>query len=403
MLPHNWRVLNFSRMIFLAALALLAGCKSAPRDNSGVPESEQNAQLIERPSPDFTPSPAPALRPIPPVTNAVMPTVSAPRTNLATGTKTNFFTAPKTNLASFPTPPKIVHRPVPMTFTSLNNWAADNGLNPAMKLTSLPVLTYSMSSRHGTLVLEVGTREATWRGMSLHLGFAPEMVDGQLCVHGLDIVKTLSPLMVDAPPNFAPHKTICLDPGHGGINGGTVSIDGRAEKEFTLDWARRLGNLLSASGWTVFFTRTNDLDVALSNRVAVAEAHHADLFLSLHFNSSAPDHRQSGLETYCLTPTGMPSTLTRGYADPWTDHYPNNAHDAENIQLATRLQAALLPASGEEDRGIRRARFMGVLLGQRRPAVLIEGGYLSNKIEAEKIGNGDFRQKLAEAVASALR
>jgi N-acetylmuramoyl-L-alanine amidase len=229
-------------------------------------------------------------------------------------------------------------------------------------------------------------------------------VDGQLHVHGLDITKTLAPLLIDAPPNFAPHKTICLDPGHGGINGGTISaLDGRAEKEFTLDWARRLGNLLSASGWTVFYTRTNDLDVSLSNRVAVAESHQTDLFISLHFNSSAPDHRQSGLETYCLTPTGMPSTLTRGYTDAWSDIYPNNAHDIANIQLATRLHSVLLPASSEEDRGIRRARFMGVLLGQRRPAVLIEGGYLSNRNEAERIENGEFRQKLAEAVASALR
>ena len=135
----------------------------------------------------------------------------------------------------------------------------------------------------------------------------------------------------------------------------------------------------------------------------MAEAHHADLFVSLHFNSAAPDHRQSGLETYCLTPTGMPSTLTRGYSDVWTDNYPNNFYDVENLQLATRLHAAVLTASSAEDRGIRRARFMGVLLGQHRPAVLIEGGYLSNKIEAEKIESGAYRQKLAEAIANALR
>jgi N-acetylmuramoyl-L-alanine amidase len=393
-------------MIFLTALVIVAGCKSAPHDNSGVPDSEQNAQLIEKPSPDFTPSPAfltAPLKPIPLVTNpAPLFVATVPRTNFFAAPKTNAnFLAAKTN---FSAPTKMVHRALPLTFTPLDRWAADNNLKPAVKLTSSPVLTYSISSRNGICVLEVGTREATWRGMSIHLGFAPEMVDGQLHVHGLDITKTLAPLLVDVPPNFAPHKTICLDAGHGGINGGTISaLDGRAEKEFTLDWARRLGNLLSASGWTVFYTRTNDLDVSLSNRVAVAESHQTDLFISLHFNSSAPDHRQSGLETYCLTPTGMPSTLTRGYADVWSDIYPNNAHDIANIQLATRLHSVLLPVSSEEDRGIRRARFMGVLLGQRRPAVLIEGGYLSNRNEAERIENGEFRQKLAEAVASALR
>lgn len=376
----------------MGVVALLAGCAGAPRDNSGVLVSEQNAQFVERPSADIVPSavaPVPQAITIPPSTGAVV-TVHANLTNAAA-----------TNV---PAPLKNVHRPIPPTFTSLNNWAADYQLNPPKRLTASPVVTYAVSSRNGTCVLEIGSREATWRGMSVHLGFSPEMIDGQIFVHGLDIIKTLSPLLVaSVPSSFGSQRIIVLDPGHGGINGGTVSIAGRAEKEFTLDWARRLGSLLTTSGWTVFLTRTNDSDVSLSNRVAFAEAHHADMFLSLHFNSAAPDHRQSGLETYCLTPTGMPSTLTRGYSDSWADSYPNNAYDLENLQLAVRLHGALLATGGVEDRGIRRARFMGVLLGQRRPAVLIEGGYLSNKIEADKIASGEYRQKLAEAVARALR
>jgi N-acetylmuramoyl-L-alanine amidase len=87
----------------------------------------------------------------------------------------------------------------------------------------------------------------------------------------------------------------------------------------------------------------------------------------------------------------------------WTERYPNNAFDAANLQLAIRLHAALLQASGEADRGVRRARFMGVLLGQKRPAVLIEGGFLSNPQEAEKIESPAFRQKLAAAVAEVLQ
>src|SRR4029077_10804117 len=116
-----------------------------------------------------------------------------------------------------------------------------------------------------------------------------------------------------------------------------------------------------------------------------AEAHHADLFISLHFNSAAPDKKQAGLETYCLTPMGMPSTLTRGFADLTYESLPNNNFDAQNLQLAVLLHKTLLHASGEEDRGVRRARFIGVLRGQKRPAVLIEGGYLSNPHEAARI------------------
>jgi N-acetylmuramoyl-L-alanine amidase len=127
------------------------------------------------------------------------------------------------------------------------------------------------------------------------------------------------------------------------------------------------------------------------------------LFVSLHFNSAAPDQRQMGLETYCSTPAGMPSSLTRDYADTWSQYFPNNNFDAQNLQLAMRLHTGLLHSMGEEDRGVRRARFIGVLHGQRRAAVLIEGGYLSSPREAKLIENAEFRQKLAQAVADALK
>jgi N-acetylmuramoyl-L-alanine amidase len=263
---------------------------------------------------------------------------------------------------------------------------------------------YAISSPAGTLILEIGSREATWRNIQINLGFAPEIVDDQVFVHGLDLQKNLEPLLLGESLTLGANRVVVLDPGHGGIKAGTVSVlDGRPEKEFTLDLARRLKPLLATNGWTVYLTRTNDADIALSNRVSFAEAHHAALFISLHFNSNAPDKKQSGLETYCQTPTGMPSTLTRGYTDFWTDHFPNNNFDVENLLLALRLHAAVLHASGEEDRGIRRARFMDVLHGQNRPAVLIECGYLSNPHEAEKIENPEFRQQLAEAIANALK
>jgi N-acetylmuramoyl-L-alanine amidase len=291
-----------------------------------------------------------------------------------------------------------------LTWTSLERWAAEHKLAAPRKVATSPVVTYAVNSVRGTLTLVIGSREAIWRGLEIHLGFAPEIIDDQIFVHGLDLQKNLEPLLLDSPPAWSPHRVLVLDPGHGGINGGTHSLtDGRQEKEFTLDWARRIKAILTTNGWTVWLTRTNDTDVALSNRVAFAETHHADAFISLHFNSAAPDTRQKGLETYCLTPTGMPSTLTRGYSDLWTDRHPNNAFDTENLLLAVRLHTALLRATGEEDRGVRRARFMGVLQGQHRPAVLIEGGYLSNAHETEKIESAEFRQKLAEAVAEVLK
>jgi N-acetylmuramoyl-L-alanine amidase len=197
------------------------------------------------------------------------------------------------------------------------------------------------------------------------------------------------------------NRILVIDPGHGGQNTGTASIaDGACEKEFTLDWARRLEPLVANEGWHVFLTRTNDVDVSLSERVAFAEEHRADLFISLHFNSAAPNQEQAGLETYCLTPAGMPSTLTRGYEDS-SAVFTNNAFDPENLQYAVHFHRALLPVIGR-DRGVRHARFLGVLRGQNRPAVLIEGGYLSNPHEARCIADPAYRQKLAEALAAAL-
>ncbi len=98
----------------------------------------------------------------------------------------------------------------------------------------------------------------------------------------------------------------------------------------------------------------------------------------------------------------MTSTLTRGYEDDPNENDPNNTFDTENLRWAMRLHTALLKVDGLSDRGIRRARFLGVLRTQKRPAVLIEGGYLSNLHEARRIADPAFRQKLAEAVARAF-
>jgi N-acetylmuramoyl-L-alanine amidase len=262
----------------------------------------------------------------------------------------------------------------------------------------------ALSTTNGALILHAGSQVAYWDGLELRLGFAPQMLNGQPCLHILDLKKSLEPLIGGGPIScLGSSTTIVIDPGHGGEDSGTRSVlDQRLEKEFTLDWARRLGSLLATNGWQVFLTRNRDMDLSLSNRVAFAGARQADLFLSLHFNSAAPDRLQAGLETYCLTPTGMPSTVTRGYGDDPAQAFPNNAFDAQNLQVAMRVHGALLQVNGRRDRGVRRARYLGVLRGQNRPAILVEGGYLSNPQEARRIADPAYRQKLAEAVARSL-
>jgi N-acetylmuramoyl-L-alanine amidase len=228
------------------------------------------------------------------------------------------------------------------------------------------------------------------------------LINGLPFVHSVDLMKNIEPLLHGFALPLKTNRTVVIDPGHGGQNTGTTSVaDGVQEKEFTLDWAFRIAGLLVSNGWQVLLTRTNDVDLPLSDRVAIAEQHQADLFISLHFNSAAPSQEQAGLETYCLTPAGLPSTLTRGYEDDLSLVFTNNAFDALNLQYALLLHRALLPVIGH-DRGVRHARFFGVLRGQNRPAVLIEAGYLSNPREARRIADPAYRQELAEAVAEAL-
>jgi N-acetylmuramoyl-L-alanine amidase len=370
--------------IILGALVFLAGCATNPSET--VPPVWAVTNNVPAPIIVQTnPPPAPLAK-----TNPPSLVLSNPPP--APAVKTN-------------PPAAIIAKPAPVTtWMSLNRWADDRKIGALHRISISPVAAYAVGSSNGVMVLEIGSREATWNGIQIHLGFDPELIDNQVFVHELDLQKNFEPLLCGPALAVGTNRLIVIDPGHGGMNGGTVSVlDKRPEKEFTLDWAKRLAPLLAANGWTVLLTRTNDTYVTNENRVVFAELHHAALFISLHFNSTPDRERKtSGLETYCITPTGMPSTLTRGYADPWNASFANNNFDAGNLQLAVRAQSALAKAVGMEDRGVRRSRFDTVLQGQNRPAILIEGGYLSNPHEAALIESPAYRQKLAEALASAL-
>jgi N-acetylmuramoyl-L-alanine amidase len=358
--------------ILACGLAVLAGCTTAPRQATQPPLTGE----AHAPDWELFPAEKPAPTPPPVVTGPPPETTTAP--------------AP-------PTPPE-------MKWLSLNRWQEERRLGGMRRVAVAPLESYALSATNGVLIVTAGSRTVYWDGLEIRLGFAPQMIDGQVFVHALDVRKNFEPLLCGFDVPAKTNRVIVIDPGHGGSNPGARSVaDGRLEKEFTLDWARRLAPLLEERGWRVFLTRANDAGVSLAERVAFAERQHADLFLSLHFNSLDGDGRElAGLETYCLTPVGMPSSLTRGYSDDAWQVFPNNVYDEPNLQYAVRLHRALLAVNGDLDRGVRRARFPGVLRGQRRPAVLVEGGYLSNPREARRIADPAYRQKLAEAVAKAL-
>jgi N-acetylmuramoyl-L-alanine amidase len=367
-------IARMSRLATLVAALLLlafAGCQTAPKPR---PTGERPPDMdLGFTNPPVVVMPAP-LRPTPPpVTNAAPPAPPAPAFAVPTG-----------------------------TWIQLGRWAEANRLGTLTNLNLGSPATFALKTTGGVFVVRIGSLLAQWSGLEVRLGYAPQLIGRELFVHTLDLQKCLIPLL--SPATFPPAgaRVIVLDPGHGGTDSGTSSsLAGRFEKEYTLDWAKRLKTLLEADGWTVHLTRTKDVEVSLPARVEFAEARKADLFLSLHFNATTgPDH--AGIETYTTTPTGMPSSVTREFEDNVTMTFPNNRYDAQNLRLAVRVHREVLAAVGGRDRGVRHARFLAVLRGQNRPAVLIEGGYLSNPGEAKLVNTPEHRQKLAEAVARAL-
>jgi len=290
------------------------------------------------------------------------------------------------------------------SWAPLDSWARQNGVSAAGPRKVGTNYVYSVRSRSGTMEITMNSRAAIWNGAKLWLGYAPRLTDRRPHVHAIDLATNLKPLLKPSPQRPKRARIVIIDPGHGGGNSGTRNIlsSSKFEKEYSLDWALRLKPLLEKKGCKVYLTRDSDVSVSLEDRVAFASRRKADLFISLHFNSSFPKLDPNGIETYCLTPRGLPSTTVRSGKDEVNSSHPNNAHDAANLNLAAGIHRSMLSVTGAADRGVKRARFMTVLRGQNRPATLIEAGFLSNPDEARLISSPAYRQKLAQAVANAF-
>jgi N-acetylmuramoyl-L-alanine amidase len=207
---------------------------------------------------------------------------------------------------------------------------------------------------------------------------------------------------------------VVLDAGHGGHDQGTQGPKGLLEKDLVLDVTQRLGKLIEQGlGAEVIYTRSDDTFIPLEGRTAIANEKKADLFLSIHANSS-PYPKVTGVETYYLNFTDSKEAMDVASRENASSQksvfelqdliHKITLHEKldESREFAARMQAALYAFSarsfpGEKNRGIKKAPFV-VLIGAQMPSVLAEIGFISNPREEQLLRKPDYRQKLAESL-----
>jgi N-acetylmuramoyl-L-alanine amidase len=207
---------------------------------------------------------------------------------------------------------------------------------------------------------------------------------------------------------------IVIDAGHGGHDTGTIGPNGLLEKDLVLDVALRLGRLLEQKlGAEVVYTRQDDTFIPLTTRTAIANENQADLFISIHANSSH-DMSARGVETYYLNFTRSADALevaARENADADT-----SIHELQDLvkkialkekidesrEFAATVQHALYAGEaakspGLRDRGVKKAPFV-VLIGANMPSILAEISFISNPTDERKLRTPEYRQRIAESL-----
>ena len=207
---------------------------------------------------------------------------------------------------------------------------------------------------------------------------------------------------------------IVIDPGHGGHDTGTIGPNGVREKDVVLDVSRRLGKMLRQQlGAEVVYTRSDDTFIPLETRTAIANRERADLFISVHANSSDdPDAR--GVETYYLNFTSSKDALELASRENAVSQ--KSIHELQDLvkkitlkekidesrEFASDVQSSLYSSLASKsstlrNRGVKKAPFI-VLIGANMPSILAEISFVSNPVDAKKLQSQEHRQQIAESL-----
>jgi N-acetylmuramoyl-L-alanine amidase len=207
---------------------------------------------------------------------------------------------------------------------------------------------------------------------------------------------------------------IVVDAGHGGHDTGTIGPNGLEEKDLVLDVALKLGKLLENKlGAEVVYTRDDDTFIPLETRTAIANKEQADLFISIHANSS-DDPTARGVETYYLNFTSRADALEVAARENAVSE--QSIHELQDLvkkialkekigesrEFATDVQRSLYAGLSAKNpslrnRGVKKAPFV-VLIGANMPSILAEISFVSNPDDAKKLKTNDYRQRIADSL-----
>jgi N-acetylmuramoyl-L-alanine amidase len=299
--------------------------------------------------------------------------------------------------------------------------------------TSRLVRSIGWAKNKETFLLTIQVRSIDFTYESFTLKAPPRLIidiypPGELKSSSHNASSSSAPDPGTPAPSFAPElnksnlssaiKTIVIDPGHGGTESGARGKLGSLEKDITLDIALKLKEIISRNmAYRVVLTREEDIDIPLDTRAAIANNNRADLFVSIHVNSS---YRQNarGSEVFFLSLNATDeearrlaylennsSELDQKIADPENEEdikmilwdMAQTAYLKQSSLLAERIQQELNSLLNTANRGIKQAPFK-VLTGVACPAVLVEVAFISNEHEERKLLTEEFQIRVAEAI-----
>lgn len=257
-----------------------------------------------------------------------------------------------------------------------------------------------LKNKWHTLEFETNSRRCWINGTLVWLNNPVRKIGWQWALENPDFQKTVEPSV--RPYAFlknAGSRIVVLDPGHGGSDKGATSPRKIYEKLLTKNIANRVRNLLQERGFTVYLTREDDRNLSLSERTKIAARRNADVFVSLHADSAGKTAEGAG--TFVLSLPKEYSTHSYGKGTASTTTHPGNKFDLANQALGTRIQQQLIKSTGQNDRGVKRARFQ-VLREAPCPAALVEMAFITNPKEERFVLSKSGQDKLARGIADGI-